>query len=125
MRVEKQTLVEGFISYVENEVIPNISDDKALQVILSVGVNTLRGNSKLTDSVLDNSIVSCLVHKDDEGTYEINDLFTAIDASISKYGYFPITIPAIKFLSPTEKVFKFNQHDFKKLKSYMEGTNDV
>lgn len=121
MRVDKQTLVEGFISYVDKEVVPYV-DDKGLQIILSIGVNTLRTNNKLIDSILNNNIVLCLVDKDEDNTYELNNVFEVIDSSISKYGYFPVTIPAIKFISNSEKVLKFYQADFKKLKTYMEGT---
>ena len=123
MRVDKQRVINGFVSYVENEIVPKISDDKAMQVIISVGVNTIKGNSNIANKFFDNTIVSTIAkHEQIDGkdTYDLDGLFSLTQDSISKYGYFPIILPAIPFVSPTEKELKFSSEDIEMLKTYIE-----
>ena len=123
MRVEKQKIVNGIVSYIDNEVVPKIANDKATQIIISVGANTLRGNPAVVDKVFNNGIVSAVIkHEvvDDKDTYELDGLFSLVKDSVAKYGYFPITLPAIPFVSPTEKELKFSSEDIEMLKTYIE-----
>lgn len=119
MRVDKTKIINGLASYVENEVIPKISNDKAMQIILSVSVNAIKGNTALTDKIFDNDIVK-IVGKFNNETYDLDSLFAITCESISKYGYFPIKIPAISFISPTEKDLRFSSEDVELLKTYIE-----
>lgn len=120
MRVDKTKIVNGLVSYVESEVIPKISDDKAMQIILSIGVNTLKGNKSLTNKFFDNEIIKIMGQYEND-TYNLDAIFIAARDSISKYGYLPVKIPAISFISPTEKELKFSAEDIIALKSYIEG----
>ena len=117
--MKKADIITGLISYVEKEIIPKMSDDKAFQIILSVLVNTLRTNKTLTDKVFENDIFRTIT-KQDGDSYDLNPLFDILTDSVSKYGYFPVTIPAIPFVSPTEKELKFDAEDIKTLKGYMK-----
>ena len=122
MRVDKQRIINGFVSYVESEIVPKISDDKAMQIIISVGVNTIKGNSNIANKFFDNTIVSTIAkHEqiDGKNTYDLDGLFSLTQNSISKYGYFPI-IFAIPFVSTTEKELKFSSEDIEMLKTYIE-----
>ena len=120
MRVDKTKIINGLVSYVEGEVIPKISDDKAMQIILSIGVNTLKGNKALTNRFFDNEVIK-IMGQYENGTYDLDAIFIAARDSISKYGYLPVKIPAISFISPTEKELKFSAEDIRVLKSYIEG----
>lgn len=123
MRVEKRKIINGFISYIDCEVVPKITNDKAMQIIISVGANTLRGNPAAADKLFNNGIVTTVAkHEvvDGKDTYDLDSLFSLVEDSITKYGYFPITLPAIPFVSPTEKELKFSSDDIAMLKTYIE-----
>lgn len=120
MRVEKSQIIEGIASYVENEVIPKISDDRAAQIIISVWINSLKTNQKLVDSILDQGFVKALLDKDENGMYEIENLFRTFADSVEKYGYFPVNIPPIPLISPTEKALKFDKNDILEIKRRIE-----
>lgn len=119
MRVKKDNFVNGIISYVEDEVIPKI-DDRTTQIIIAIGVNAIRGNSKLIDSIFDNGVVKILLDDDGSGTYETSGLFKAIQDSIDKYGNFPLQIPPIPVLSPVEKQLTFTETDVTEIKRRIE-----
>lgn len=123
MRVEKQKIINGIVSYIDSEVVPKIVNDKAMQIIISVGANTLRGNPSAVDKLLSNGIASAVAkHEviDGKDTYDLDGLFSLVEDSVTKYGYFPITLPAIPFVSPTEKELKFSSEDIEMLKTYIE-----
>lgn len=123
MRVEKQRIINGIVSYIDNEVVPKIVNDKAMQIIISVGANTLRGNQSAVDKLFSNVIVSTIAkHEviDGKDTYDLDGLFSLVEDSVTKYGYFPITLPVIPFVSPTEKELKFSSEDIEMLKTYIE-----
>ena len=39
MRVTKAQIVSGIASYIQQEILPKMGDDKALQIVFSVAVN--------------------------------------------------------------------------------------
>lgn len=123
MRVDKLRIINGIVSYIDSEVVPKIVNDKAMQIIISVGANTLRGNPSAADKLFSNGIVSAVAkHEviDGKDTYDLDGLFSLVEDSVTKYGYFPITLPAIPFVSPTEKELKFSSEDIEMLKTYIE-----
>lgn len=123
MRVEKQKIINGFVSYVDCEIVPKITNDKAMQIIISVGANTLRGNPAAADKLFNNGIVAAVAkHEvvDGKDTYDLDGMFSLVEGGIAKHGYFPITLPAIPFVSPTEKELKFSSEDIAMLKTYIE-----
>lgn len=119
MRVKKDNIVNGIVSYVENEVIPKIGD-KATQIIASVGVNAIRSNTKLVDAVFNNGIVKVLLDDDGSGTYETDGLFDAVQDSLEKYGNFPLQIPPIPIISPVEKQLTFTPADIAEIRHRVE-----
>lgn len=122
MRVDKIKIINGIVSYIENEIIPKISDDKAMQIILSIGINTIKGNKELSNKILDNEIVKIVGQYDDsDSTYCLDSLFDSTISSVKQYGYLPFKLPAISFISPTEKEMRFYSNDIEILKSYIEG----
>lgn len=123
MRVNKSQIVNGFVDYIENEIIPQMSDDKSMQIIISVGVNMIKSNSKTTDILFDNPMVKAILDKDENGLYEIEGLFNIFEESVKKYGYFPVTINPIPIISPTEKTLKFMADDIAEIKKRIERSN--
>ena len=117
--LSKNQIVNGLSKYIESEVIAKI-EDKALQIILALGVTALNRNHDLIDVVLNNQFISYLVKKNDEDKYDLDDVFDIVNDTLKTYGKLPVTIPAIKFISPTEKTLRFSTEDVSKLRSFME-----
>jgi len=115
----KNQIVNGLTKYVETEVISKI-EDKALQIILAIGITALNRNHDLINAVLDNPFISYLVKKSEDDKYDLDELFDIIDDTLKTYGKLPVTIPAIKFISPTEKTLRFSTEDVNRLRSLME-----
>ena len=121
MKVSKQQMVNGLTKYVKEEVINKITD-KPLKIVIAIGITALETNPSLADPILTNDIVSSLLREDD-GTYDIDTAFDVIKKTLDEYGDFPVTIPAIKFVSPEEKTLTFSGKDIKKIKDYIGGAN--
>lgn len=120
MYVEKEKIINGIIKYVENNVMPEISGDRGFYAIVSIGISAVKANNKLLDKLFENDIFKSLANYDDEDkTYDIDLLCNIAKDSVSKCGYFPVKIPAISFVSPTEKELKFSAADVDRLKSYI------
>ena len=120
MRVTKEQLVKGIAQYVENDVIPKMSDDKAMQILLDFLVNTVKANQKLTDMIFENNTVKMFCKCNEDGTYEVEEVFSRFSDSVKKYGYFPIVIPPIRFVSFSEKTLSFTESDIAELKKRIE-----
>lgn len=118
----KNQIVNGLIKYVELEVISKV-EDKALQIVLAIGITALKRNQDLIDAILKNPFINYLVKETEDGKYDLEEVFDIMDETLKTYGKLPINIPAIKFISPTEKTLKFSTEDISKLKQFMEGAN--
>ena len=119
MKVTRQKILNGVVNFVKSEMINKITD-RPLKMILAAGVSTLEINLSIADSIFDNSFVSQIL-KGDGLTYDVDSAFEIIEKTMTEYGDFPITIPAIKFISPVEKELTFTRQDIKKLKEYICG----
>lgn len=119
MRVTRDQLVNGIVSFVENDVIPKV-EERPMRVIMGTAIYAIRANSKLLDSVFEHPTIKALLDKDDEGLYETEVLFRALGDSMKKYGSFPVIIPPIPFVSPTEKTLTFNESDISELITRIE-----
>ena len=56
-----------------------------------------------------------------DGYYDLDMFEKALNQSMTQFGELELTIPGIPFLSPKEKVLKFNQNDIAQLKAYIGG----
>lgn len=119
MKVTKEQIIDGIVSYVENELIP-VVEDKPTQIIASVAVKAIRANKALVDSVFEKPLVKSLLEADSEGYYEINGLFEAFTESIKLYGPLPIEIPSIPIISPDVKILTFKESDIEEIKRRIE-----
>ena len=78
------------------------------------------GTAGLTTGIIGTAL-GVLILKSESGMYDIDLLEQIVTRTIDEYGDFPITVPAIKFISPTEKELRFTSDDVRKLKSYIES----
>ena len=121
MRVNRSQIVNGLTDYIRSDITPKM--DKAMQIILSVGVNSALANNRIMDSVFDNTIVSSLLEDDGSGTYEITGVLDAMKKAIDQYGSFPVTIPAIPLLSPREITLNLDASDVESIRRRIGGYN--
>ena len=121
MRVSRDRLVQGVSEYVRSEILPKMGDNKAMQIILSIGVNAALANGKTVGAVLDNGVVKALLEDDGSGTYEIGAVAEAMREAVEQYGSFPVRIPAIPLVSPNEITLSLNESDIDALRRRIEG----
>lgn len=121
MNVTKEQIVNGTIKYIHEEVINKITD-KPLKIALAIGVSVIDKKPEIVDEFFDNDKVEKIFNKRVDGTYDIGEITDVVEKTLAQYGDFPIKIPAIKFISPTEKELSFSTSDVRKLREYIEGT---
>ena len=121
MRVSREQLVRGVSEYVRSEILPKMDGNKAMQIILSIGVNAALANGKTVNAMLDNSVVKALLEDDGSGTYEIGTVAEAMHTAIEEYGSFPVRIPAIPLVSPSEITLSLNGNDIDAMRRRIES----
>lgn len=120
MNVTKQQIVNGTIKYIKDEVINKVTD-KPFKIALAVGVSMAEKKPEIVDKFFDDDTISKILNKRSDETYDIEEITEILEKTLNEYGDFPVKIPAIKFISPTEKELSFSSSDIRKLKSYIEG----
>ena len=61
------------------------------------------------------------IDDDESGTYDISGLADAMSKSIEQYGSFPVSIPAIPLISPTEITLKLSADDVDAMRKRIES----
>jgi len=117
--VTKEQIIDGLAKYLDAEVMNKIND-KSFKIVLTMALVSMKKNPKILDDLLHNEILSQVVNEQN-GQYDLDNLFSVLQEVITKYGDFPLTIPPVKFISPNEKVLRFSMDDVSKLKSYING----
>ena len=121
MRVTKSQLVHGGTDYIQSDILPNLTNGRGLQIIVSMGANAIAANHKLVDVLFDNQMFRALLDDDGNGTYDISGLAEAMSKSIDQYGSFPVNIPAIPLISPTEITLKLSADDVDAMRKRIES----
>lgn len=121
MRVTKSQIVHGVTDYIQSDILPNLTNGRGLQIIVSIGANAIAANHKLVDVLFDNQMLRALLDDDGNGTYDISGLAEAMSKSIEQYGSFPVNIPAIPLISPTEITLKLSADDVDALRKRIES----
>lgn len=122
MKVTKDQIVNGVLSFAEVEVVPQIGD-KATQILIAIFVKAAKANPKLADSLFENHMLKTFLKADEEGYYDIDEAFGYITEALHQYGPFPVEIPAVPFISPSEKTLSFNESDISEIKKRIERSN--
>lgn len=122
MRVTKSQIVHGVIDYIQSDILPQMIGARSMQIIVSIGANAITTNHKLVDSVFDNSMVRTLLDDDGSGTYDLSGLVDAMTKSIRQYGNFPVKVPAIPLISPTEFTLSLTAEDIDSMRRKIEET---
>lgn len=121
MRVTKSQLAHGITAYIQNEILPKLGDNRAMQILISAGANIIPANNKLMDLIFGNSLVKTILDDDGSGTVEISGLSDAIRKSIDQYGSFPVQVPPIPWICPGGLTISMSANDVAALFSGIEN----
>lgn len=124
MRVSKNQIVNGLTSYIQQEILPKMADDRALAILFSVAVNAIKANEKLIDRYLSNDIIRALIDDDDSGSYNVERLMDWLRASVEEYGAFPVTVPPIPLISPREITLRLSASDIAAIQRHIETAGE-
>ena len=124
MRVTKNQIVNGLASYVQQEIMSKMDDDRALKILFSIGVNAIKANDRLIDKYLSNDIVRALIDDDGSGNYDIERLMDWIKTSVEEYGAFPVIVPPIPLVSPREITLKLGPSDIIAIQRQIESAGE-
>lgn len=120
MRVTRSQIVHGIVDYTKSDIIPKMGNGRALQILASVGANTVAANNKLVDAIFENQMVREILDDDGSGTYEIGDLVDAMSKAIQQFGNFPVQVPAIPFIAPAGMTLTLSADDVAAMRSRIE-----
>ena len=121
VRVTKNQIVNGLAAYIQDELLPKMQEDRALQIALNVAVNAVKANDRLIETVFGQDAIKALLKEDGEGRYEIGGLMDMLKASVEKYGAFPLTIPPIPLIAPQGANIKLNAEDIATIRLKIVG----
>lgn len=121
MRVTKSQIVHGITDYIQSDILPKMGNGRALQILVSVGANTIAANHKIVDAIFEHPVVRAVLEDDGTGTYEIDGLMAAIGEAIGQYGSLPIHIPAIPLISPDAITLKLSAEDVDAMHTRIDG----
>lgn len=124
MRVARERIIDGIISYVKDEIIPKMEDNKGMQIMISVALNTVNANKNFANAIFNHDIARILLDDDGSGTYDISGMMNALLESVKQYGFFPLKVPAIPLLSPVEFTLKLNASDVEAMRRRIEDNGD-
>lgn len=122
MTVTKQQIINGVVKYAKNEIINKIID-KPLKMIIATCISMMEVNPSVADFIFKNPMI-CAILNENDGMYDIDGLIEVIGKTMDEYGDFPVKIPAIKFISPSEKELTFGAGDIRKLKDYIVSNSN-
>lgn len=123
MRVTKSQIIHGVTDYIQNEILPQLGGARSMQIIVSIGANAIATNPRLLDAVFGNQLVQALLNDDGSGTYDLSGLVDAMEISIREFGSFPIKVPPIPLISPTEFTLSLTAEDVAAMRRRIEGEN--
>ena len=121
MRVTKNQIIRGISDYIKSEILPKMGDDKAVQIIGTIAVNTAAANDRLLDSIFENEIVRALLEEDGSGTYEIGGLADAMRGAMDQYGSLSVAVPSIPFLTKGGITLRLNADDVDAMRRSIEN----
>jgi hypothetical protein len=121
MRVTKSQIVHGAADYLREEVLPKMADNRAMQILLTIGANAALANGKTVDAIFSNNLVRAFLEDDGTGTYDIAAVADALRSAVEQYGSFPVRIPAIPFLSPNTITLNLGASDVDAIRRRIEN----
>ena len=124
MKVTRAQIVNGITTYIREEILPHMDEDRALKILFTVAVNAIKANDKLIDKWLGNDVVKMLIDDDGSGHYDIERLVSWLKAGVEEYGAFPVTVPPIPLISPREITLRLSAPDIASIQMHIETSGE-
>lgn len=121
MRVTRAQIINGLGNYINQELLPKMGGDKAMQIALDVGVRLARTNDRMTDVFFSRDAVKAILADDGSGYYEIGGLMDALRASVQEHGAFPIAVQPIPWILPQGSTITLHAADIDAIRRKIEG----
>lgn len=118
-RIKSDTLLKGIMSYINDCMIPAIDDTFmkiTLKTITITSSTKMESYKQILDNYINTDFGKSFLKVDENGYFEIETLIDAVRQAMNDCGELKITFPAIKFLSPQEKILTFTANDISNLK---------
>ena len=125
-KINTEQLLLGIITYLHKEIIPCIEDTFTK---ITVRMFTITVEKRLdvyknaVNDALKSQFVSEFLQVDEDGCFDVEMFIDALRQSVNECGEIVVKIPPVKFVSPEEKVLRFNANDISSLKQYL--TNEI
>lgn len=117
--VSRKVIVNAISKFITTDLIQGI-DDMQVKFALSLIKQNLMDNPNVIDNVFENPFISSVVHGEN-GMYDIDDFVIMLKKVLSEYESYPITIPKIPLILPTEKTIRIENSDIDKILSYINS----
>ena len=124
MKVTRAQIVNGITTYIREEILPHMEDDRALKILFSVAVNAIKANDALIDKWLGNDVVKMLIDDAGDGHYDIGRLMAWLKAGVEEYGAFPVSVPPIPLISPREITLRLSAPDIASIQMHIETSGE-
>lgn len=115
--VSRKVIVNAISKFITTDLIQGI-DDMQVKFALSLVKQNLMDNPSVIDSIFENPFISSVVHEEN-GMYDIDDFVIMLKKVLSEYDSYPITVPKIPLVLPTEKTIRIEISDIDKIMSYI------
>lgn len=122
MKVTKKQINDGVTKFITETLIPN-NHDGQLKAVLYMMKDTIRKKPDTIDYFLDNPVISSSIIQEDD-MYEIGHFTDTMRSILEDCDYYPITVPEVPLLSPSEKVLKITSSDFEALINSIKGDDE-
>ena len=120
MSVTQDKIATGVARYIRNEMMPKIPD-KGFRVVLDAAAAMMEINPRIVESMLANPLTAAVLRRTEDGLYDMETVGEALAQAAESQGGLPVTIPAIPFISPTEKSLNFSANDIRALTRCIVG----
>lgn len=111
--ISREQLLNGIISYIDNEIIPQLPTIGKWGIGTLVTLSATRYN-EIYNALIVNPLIKSLGIVDDNGSVDFDNVATALKKSADKYGKLIIELPVIGTLA-------FTADDIDKLSIYVIG----
>lgn len=121
--VSRKLIVNAVSKFITTDLIQGI-DDTQVKFALSLVKQNLIDNPSVIDNIFENTFISSVIHEEN-GMYDIDDFVMILKKVLSEYDSYPITIPKIPLILPSEKTIRIEINDIDKIMSYINSESST
>lgn len=117
--LSKKIISNAVAKFIENDLINDI-DDVQVKFALCLIKESLLDNPNMLITFFENPLVTSVV-TEDNGQYDIKELSIILKKILSEYNSYPIPIPKIPLVLPSEKTIRIESCDIDKIMNYINS----